>query len=79
MASGPQGRPFKVNTKKARSAAAKAECADELGAFFACMMVRETGVGVVGVGCGARARRRRRRADPRPVLPRPLLLPVQQV
>lgn len=34
-------RPFRVNTKKARSAAAKAECAEELGALFSCMMVRE--------------------------------------
>jgi hypothetical protein len=33
-------RPFRVNTKKARSAAAKAECAEELGALFSCMMVR---------------------------------------
>ena len=36
-------RPFRVNTKKARSAAAKAECAEELGALFSCMMVREAG------------------------------------
>ena len=34
-------RPFRVITKKARSAAAKAECAEELGALFSCMMVRE--------------------------------------
>ena len=33
-------RPFRVNTKKARSAAAKAECAEELAALFSCMMVR---------------------------------------
>jgi len=36
-------RPFRVNTKKARSAAAKAECAEELGALFSCMMVRKGG------------------------------------
>lgn len=36
-------RPFRVNTKKARSAAAKAECAEELGALFSCMMVNKKG------------------------------------
>ena len=38
-------RAFKVNTKKARAAAAKAECFVELSAFFACMMVSERGEG----------------------------------
>lgn len=39
-------RAFKINTKKARSAAAKAECVEELGLFFACMMV--SGIGGIG-------------------------------
>ena len=41
----PTDRPFRVNTKKVRSAAAKAECAEELGALFSCMMVRRGGGG----------------------------------
>lgn len=58
-------RAFKINTKKARAAAAKAECVEELGAFFACMMVSSTGV------CACFERRRvgrlgRKGADKRP-------------
>lgn len=42
-------RPFRVNTKKARSAAAKAECAEELGALFSCMMVRREEEEKIGI------------------------------